>query len=141
MPDCLLILNWILSGKKSFFSSYKLLKFLSIIYFQIIRPDQINSNIINTGDLNRELFQVCEFQSCQRFELLYRGSEHNYNWSTFHAKCDNKSPTLVIVKSNDGCIFGGYTKAKWNGIEAWVADSQAFVFRLKTSNLESKNTK
>lgn len=101
---------------------------------------QINSNIINTEDLKYELSRVCEFKSDQRFELLYRGSENNYNWSEFHAKCDNKGPTLVIVKSVNGFIFGGYTKAKWNkpdGSHGFIADSEAFVYRLKTPGLES----
>ena len=85
-----------------------------------------------------ELSQVCEFQNNLKFELLYRGSETNFSWTEFHAKCDDKSPTLLIVKSNDGCIFGGYTKAKWDTKQFWVADSEAYLFRLKTLNLESK---
>ena len=89
-----------------------------------------------------ELTQVCELKSDCTWELLYRGSENNFSWSEFHAKCDDKSPTLVIVKSNDGCIFGGYTQANWNsptdGSFKWMADSEAFVFRLKTSKLDFK---
>ena len=82
--------------------------------------------------------QVCEFQSCQRFEKVYIGSRNNFNWTKFHAICDNISPTLVIVKSNEECIFGGYTKVKWNQTEGWVADFEAFLFRLKTSSLGAK---
>lgn len=100
------------------------------------------SKIINTDHLNSELRQVCEFQHKSKWELLFRGSENNFDWEEFHSKCDNISPTLVIVKSVDGCIFGGYTKAKWNSPEdrlyKWMADSDAFVFRLLTPNLESR---
>lgn len=98
----------------------------------------MNSSIINTEDLKRELNQVCEFQICLRIELLNRASENNFDWAEFHAKCGNKGPTLVIVKSNDECIFGGYTKANWNQTDGLVYDSQAFVYRLKAANLESK---
>ena len=77
--------------------------------------------------------------------MLYRGSEKRFNWVDFHLKCDNKSPTLVIVKSNDECIVGGYTEAKWSSPEGksrcMKADSEAFLFRLKTTNLESKKYK
>lgn len=86
--------------------------------------------------------QVCELNSYPRFELLYRGSEANFSWSKFHSKCDNKSPTLVIVKSADGCIFGGYTEVSWisptDGSFEWMADPKAFVFRLKSSRLDFK---
>ena len=102
----------------------------------------MDSNIINTEDLQRELRQVCELNNNPIFEMLYRGSETNFRWDKFHAKSDNKSPTLAIVKTNDGCIFGGYTQANWNsprdGSFKWMADSEAFVFRLKTSKLDFK---
>ena len=102
-----------------------------------------DSKIINTDDLKRELMQVCGFDPIRKLELLYRGRETNFSWENFHAKCDNKSPTLVIVQSNDGCIFGGYTRAEWNPpmYECLKADSEAYLFRLKTDNLESKKYK
>lgn len=101
----------------------------------------MNSNIIDSQDLKSELAKVCEFQINQRFELLYRGSEHNFSWTEFHRKCDNKSPTLVIVKSVDGCIFGGYTKVNWNPTtehDQYISDFVAFLFSLKSSMSESK---
>ena len=43
------------------------------------------------------------------WRLLYRASEHGYTASSFHEYCDGKSPTLVVIKSSGGWIFGGYT--------------------------------
>ena len=34
----------------------------------------------------------------------------------FHKHCDNKGPTVVLVKAND-CIFGGYTDQNWEGMK------------------------
>ena len=48
-------------------------------------------------------------------KLLYRTSEHGYTASSFHEYCDDKGPTLIIVKSNEGWIFGGYTTQSWSG--------------------------
>ena len=31
----------------------------------------------------------------------------------FIKKCENKGPTILIVKSNKGQIFGGYTEKNW----------------------------
>ena len=50
-----------------------------------------------------------------KWRLLYRASEHEYTAQSFHECCDNKGPTLVIIKSSGGWIFGGYTTESWSG--------------------------
>ena len=49
-----------------------------------------------------------------KWKLLYRASEHEYTAESFHKYCDNKGPTLVIIKSSKGWIFGGYTTQLWS---------------------------
>ena len=49
------------------------------------------------------------------WKLLYRASEHEYSAESFHECCDYKGPTLVIIKSSGGWIFGGYTTQSWSG--------------------------
>ena len=53
-----------------------------------------------------------------KWKLIYRASEHGYTAKSFHEYCDHKYPTLVIIKSDNDCIFGGYTTQTWscNGI-------------------------
>ena len=48
-------------------------------------------------------------------KLLYRASEHDYSAKSFHEYCDDKGPTLVVIKSTNGCVFGGYTTESWSG--------------------------
>ena len=48
-----------------------------------------------------------------KWKLLYRASEHDYTAKSFHEYCDNKGPTLVVIKSRGGWIFGGYTTKSW----------------------------
>ncbi len=50
-----------------------------------------------------------------KWKLLYRASEHEYSANSFHEYCDDKGPTLVIIKSSEGWIFGGYTTQSWSG--------------------------
>ena len=50
-----------------------------------------------------------------KWRLLYRASEHEYTARSFHEYCDDKEPTLVIIKSSGGWIFGGYTTKLWSG--------------------------
>ena len=50
-----------------------------------------------------------------KWKLFYRASEHEYTAKSFHESCDEKGPTLVIIKSSGGWIFGGYTTQSWSG--------------------------
>ncbi len=51
------------------------------------------------------------------WKLIYRASEHGYTAYSFHQYCDNKGPTLIVIKSSGGWIFGCYTRKSWhNGI-------------------------
>ena len=48
-----------------------------------------------------------------QWRLIYRASEHGYTASSFHECCNDKGPTLVVIKSSEGWIFGGYTTKSW----------------------------
>ncbi len=47
--------------------------------------------------------------------------------------CDNKGPTVIIIKTTKGRICGGYTTAAWKNPKSWTVqvDSEAFVFSLE----------
>ena len=47
-------------------------------------------------------------------ELLYRASRDGWAASNFHSCCDNKGPTVTVIKS-ENYIFGGYSEAQWDG--------------------------
>ena len=46
------------------------------------------------------------------WRLLFRASREGFTASVFHSKCDNKGPTVTIVKSGVS-IFGGFTEEPW----------------------------
>ena len=50
-----------------------------------------------------------------KWRLLYRASEHDFTSKSFHGYCNNKGPTLIVIKSSEGWIFGGYTTESWSG--------------------------
>ena len=51
-----------------------------------------------------------------QWKLIYRASEHDYKASSFHECCNYvKGPTLIVIKSDKGWIFGGYTTQSWSG--------------------------
>ena len=57
-----------------------------------------------------------EWTGDYNWRLIYRASEHGYTAKSFHECCDDvNGPTLVIIKSSGGWIFGGYTTQSWSG--------------------------
>ncbi|XP_063712190.1 uncharacterized protein LOC134840354 [Symsagittifera roscoffensis] len=74
----------------------------------------------------------------KQITLLYRGSQQGFSAKSFHAKCDNRGPTLVVVRSkadNDnprGQVFGGYTTAEWQMQHAnKIGSKDDFLFSLE----------
>ena len=43
-----------------------------------------------------------------RFELLFRGTRDGFTSESFISKCVNQGPTVFIVKSEKGKVFGGF---------------------------------
>ena len=49
-----------------------------------------------------------------QWRLCYRASAHGWSAQNFHTNCDNKGPTVTLVKVGE-YIFGGYTDQNWAG--------------------------
>lgn len=80
--------------------------------------------------------RLCEFDSFNltRFSLVYRGSQHGFSSDSYHSRCNKtRSPTLVVIKSTNDYIFGGYTESEWNVGHTnggFKIDYHAFLFSL-----------
>ena len=48
-----------------------------------------------------------------KWRLLFRASRDGFAAQNFHSKCDNKGPTVTIVKSGNN-IFEGFTEISWD---------------------------
>lgn len=69
------------------------------------------SKILETNDYDS---YIKDWTNNGKWKLLYRASENNFSSFSFHACCDKKGPTLILIKSKDGNIFGGYATALWS---------------------------
>ncbi|XP_044169427.1 uncharacterized protein LOC114951006 [Acropora millepora] len=63
--------------------------------------------------------------------LCWRASLHGWSGRTFHSLCDNKGPTVTVVKDTNNNIFGGYTSIPWRSENRYKNDPKAFLFSLK----------
>ena len=85
------------------------------------------SNIIDNEKYDKALQK---WTGCHKWKLIYRASENNYTAESFHEHCNNVTPTLVIIKSDNDCIFGGYTTQTWSGYGIYYHDNIMIINRL-----------
>ena len=59
-------------------------------------------------------------------------SEKGSDSKEFHKYCDNKGPTLVLIKTTKNKIFGGFTPLNWENKGEYIVDesNQTFIFSL-----------
>lgn len=70
------------------------------------------------------------------FTPLYIGSRDGMTPRAFHTHCDGKGPTLVLIRSADGCSFGGYASVSWvceehGRLGVWRDARRSFLFSLQ----------
>ncbi|XP_078382148.1 uncharacterized protein LOC144664803 [Oculina patagonica] len=68
-------------------------------------------------------------QSNSQWKRCWRASLDGWSVKTFHTNCDDKGPTVTIVRVGQ-YIFGGYTNISWTGGCQYWYDSAAFLFSL-----------
>jgi len=74
-------------------------------------------------------------KSPKGWECIYKASRDGFTNSTFHQKCDNKGPTVTVIKSKgNGYVFGGYTPVPWAGTGSYSYDTRTFLFSLKNAD-------
>ena len=97
-----------------------ILKESSILYSDIDKLNQIKKWITEKTSKNNI-----------NFKLIFKMSENGYDGKSFHKICDNEAPTLIIIKSKNNKIFGGFTPLDWGKEEKPKDDlNQSFVFSL-----------
>jgi len=63
---------------------------------------------------------------------LFVASEDGDAATAFHSACDGKGPTVVIVQSTNGNVFGGYSDLSWTSSSgAYASSSNTLLFRLR----------
>lgn len=68
-----------------------------------------------------------------KLTLQYRASRDGFAAHNFHMSCDQRGPTLTVVRADNGTIFGGYNSSSWSSHPSGVySTSRAnFLFTLK----------
>ncbi|KAJ5068870.1 hypothetical protein M0811_12176 [Anaeramoeba ignava] len=61
----------------------------------------------------------------------FSAKRDGFNSKNWHKAVDGKGKTLVIIKTKDNFIFGGFTQVGFNGNKGDINDSSAFIFSLR----------
>ena len=74
-------------------------------------PKVFEESVILTNEEHRRVLKTW-LPIKREWRLLFRASRDGFAALAFHSKCDNKGPTVTVVKSG-GNIFGGFTGNAW----------------------------
>ncbi|RIA97005.1 hypothetical protein C1645_814668 [Glomus cerebriforme] len=75
------------------------------------------------------------------FQLLTRGSRDGFTGEIFHKMCDNKGPTITIMRlKNESSILGGYNPINWDYTKHgnYELTPDSFIFSLDKEIILSK---
>ena len=95
-------------------ASFKRMNF----WFTFFLPGGLDDSVILANDaskisqLNTWLLPHLQSPDRSYWKLCYRASNHGWSSQTFHSYCDNKGPTVTIVRVGI-YIFGGYNDNSW----------------------------
>ena len=89
-------------------------------------------SVILSEEPNQEIFdeKIIEWCGTNEFELLYRGSRDGFDGKSFHKHCNKRGRTLVLVKNNNGHVFGGFSSISWGSSGKWKKAPGSFIFTL-----------
>ncbi|KAJ5076164.1 pep-cterm sorting domain-containing protein [Anaeramoeba ignava] len=72
----------------------------------------------------------------------YSAKRDGFDCTNWHNKCDNKGKTLIIIKTKDNFIFGGFTQVGFKGNRCqYISDPNAFIFSLRNNKGDRKPKK
>jgi hypothetical protein len=88
------------------------------------------SKIRLTLNESQYLDKLLKLQKKKLGETIFVASQDGDSASAFHKKCDDQGPTVVLVESKNGAVFGGYSDQSWKAT-GYKRSTVAFLFRLR----------
>ena len=86
--------------------------------------------IHNSSELELITRKINKLNRKLTLNLIYKARADSDLASAFHKKCDRAKSTLVLVETDQGKRFGGYTSRSWAGECIEKKDDEAFIFSL-----------
>ena len=90
----------------------------------------IESDIFHSKD---EVLLVTKFLNSDykiSYQLLYKGSQNNFDAAKFHINYDEYVPTLILIETFNNFRFGGFSDKIWKGNNVYKESKNCFLFSL-----------
>lgn len=107
-------------------------------YYNLEKNDLLKSKIVkNEAEINLLLFGIKEINknveasNMKYISLIYNSKEDGGSSLIFHKKCDYSKDLLIIIKTNENYIFGGFTKKYFDSENSSKKiDKNSFIFSI-----------
>eukprot|EP00794_Sanderia_malayensis_P010270 gene10270-11325_t len=83
--------------------------------------------------LFEELEKVLQKSVTGKWRMIYSAERDGWSAKDFHINCDRITPTMVLLQSDVGNIFGGFTVQSWEGSTS-KCDMKSFIFNLSSKH-------
>ena len=90
----------------------------------------IKSDIVHTLQELFYLSRCLSQEKATKLDLLFKGPYQNFSAIIYHSSLDNIVPCLILVETDKGARFGGFTNQTWKGENVYKKDPTAFLFSL-----------
>ena len=96
---------------------------------EFIEKNEVIGDIIhNKNELDMITNKINKENKKIIINLLYKATADSDKASVFHEKCDKAKNSIVLVETENGMRFGGYTTCSWSGNCVDKIDTDAFIF-------------
>ena len=108
---------------------------ISPINFIITPSLNFNSNIV-FGSYKETLINMllAEQKNSVYLKRIYSGKNDGFYADSYHGRCNNKGPRIILIKNEFNTIFGGYIstffKPSITGWNTYKKDGDSYLFRL-----------
>merc|ERR1719461_276646 len=90
----------------------------------------IGSEMLTNKEEEQLMEWIDDSNKCD-FKLLFKATRDGFGSAEFHKKCDGKGANISIIKSEQQCIFGGYTSKSWHSACPRISDDYAWLYSLR----------
>ena len=128
----------------SIFENIKLLGKILVFHKDNNLDSVILNNDLNSKELIYNWIKEKINKDLIKFEKIFTMTKNGSSCKDFHNYCDNKGPTLTLVKTTKKKIFGGFTPLNWEnkpGFYKYDLNDETFIFSInlmKKYNLINK---
>jgi hypothetical protein len=98
-------------------------------------PEPLAESALLTDAQRRDVYHMLDGSPWQgeAWRLCYRSSRDGLTAEAFHQCCDAMQPSLVVVQTTLGTVFGGLYDGSWRSAEGHnLSKSRSFLFVLET---------